>query len=196
MRSFSFYRFICWQSPRNLDKLISKCSCDLVFWMATSNLSGDLQSFHCLISEYSTLSLCLKRWTLAPERPSILPERLWGEVHNAFLCKPSSMTWCLLHLSLPAAQHGVGCGGSSQEPSSSTGCTKCLGRGCESAAEGLRDCCCCREWAVLCHWGSHCESMRCLALSCVSGLLSVDAALWKPFQGAQWLVNIFVSPWS
>lgn len=170
MRSFSFYWFI-W---RSVDKLTCKCICDLVLWEAIRKqcLPGDLQSFPCPVSEYSTLSLCLKRWTLAPEQQSIFPERLWRKVHSAFLCKPSSVAWFLLHLCLPAMQHGVGCGGS---------CREQLGWGCGSGAVLLRGCC--WEWAVLCHWGSHSDSMCCLALSCVSGLLSADAAPWKPFWG-------------
>lgn len=114
MRSFSFYWFVCWQSPRSLDKLTSKCSCDLVFWVATRKqcLSGDLQSFPCLISKYSTLSLCLKggHW-LQSDKASCL-KGCGGKVHNAFLCKPSSVGWFLLRLCATAAPHSVGCGGS------------------------------------------------------------------------------------
>lgn len=128
----------------------------MVWWIATSQQC--LSSDPCLISEYSILRVCLKRWT------KHLSWKAVGEDTRCFCLQtyfhglfpwPVSCSSCT-----PAAvQHGAGHGG------------------CWAITLG-----CTSSWAevagvVLCCWGSHSDFVHCLALSCVSGLLCIYNSL-------------------
>lgn len=103
MRSFSFHWFIFWQPPRNLDKLTSKCSCDLVSsacWVTSSVSLPDLRIQHTkpVFEEVDFGSRVTKHlaWKAAGESTQCFSLQTWFRGLVPALCSRCGLGWELL----------------------------------------------------------------------------------------------------